>query len=91
MKNNMISRRGFLRKAVGTAAAATVAGMAAGCSAASQAPASSSEAARGTYIPGTYSATANGMSTVTVTMTRMFSGVRLPTLVSSSSSTSGSY
>ena len=69
MKNNMISRRGFLRKAVGTAAAATVAGMAAGCSAASQAPASSSEAARGTYIPGTYSATANGMSTVTVTMT----------------------
>lgn len=33
MKNNMISRRGFLRKAVGTAAAATVAGMAAGCSA----------------------------------------------------------
>ena len=45
MKNNMISRRGFLRKAVGTAAAAaaTVAGMAAGCSAASQAPASSSK------------------------------------------------
>lgn len=56
-------------KPSGTAAAATVAGMAAGCSAASQAPASSSEAARGTYIPGTYSATANGMSTVTVTMT----------------------
>ena len=71
MKNNMISRRGFLRKAVGTAAAATVAGMAAGCSAASQAPASSSEAARGTYIPGTYSATANGMSTVTVTPSMM--------------------
>ena len=69
MKKEMISRRGFLRKAVGTAAAAAAAGMTVGCSSASQAPASSSEAARGTYIPGTYSATANGMSTVTVTMT----------------------
>lgn len=69
MKKEMISRRSFLHKAVGTAAAAAAAGMAVGCSSASQAPASSSEAARGTYIPGTYSATANGMSTVTVTMT----------------------
>ncbi len=73
MKNNMISRRGFLRKAVGTAAAATVAGMAAGCSAASQAPASSSEAARQGNMPGS-----NYLCTASLTTTQKNMQVTLP-------------
>lgn len=59
MKHENLSRRSFLKGAAGLLAATAVTGM--GASAIAE--------ARGTYIPGTYSATANGMGKVTVTMT----------------------
>lgn len=68
MNQKKISRKGFLKAAAAAAMSGMTAGALAACnSAASQA--TSASAPRGTYIPGTYSATANGISTVTVTMT----------------------
>lgn len=58
MKHENLSRRSFLKGAAGLLAATAVTGMGTAIA-----------EARGTYIPGTYSATANGMGKVTVTMT----------------------
>ncbi|TWH57235.1 secreted protein [Desulfitobacterium sp. LBE] len=60
MKGNELNRRNFLKGAAGVVSAAAV-GVLAGCS--------SQTAAKGTYTPGTYSATAEGISTIKVTMT----------------------
>ena len=61
MEKKQISRRDFIRGAAGAmgmAAVTTLTGLSV-----------KAEQEKGTYIPGTYSATANGMGTVTVTMT----------------------
>ncbi|MEL1136647.1 FAD-binding protein [Desulfitobacterium sp. THU1] len=62
MEKGKVSRRSFLKAFAAGAASVATAGVLAGCSTSSKAPA-------GTYKPGTYSATADGMSTVKVTMT----------------------
>ncbi len=58
--NEKMSRRSFLKGAAGLVTASAVMGLSG---------AAFADEAKGTYIPGTYSATANGMGTVTVTMT----------------------
>ena len=60
-----ISRKGFLK----IAAAAAMSGVTAAGLAACNAASSTASSASGLYTPGTYSATATGMGTVTVTMT----------------------
>ena len=59
-----ISRKGFLKIAAAAAMSGVTAAGLAACNGAS-----SSSSAAGLYTPGTYSATATGMGTVTVTMT----------------------
>ena len=65
---NKISRKGFLKIAAAAAMSGVTAGALAACNAASSSTAASG--ATGTYIPGTYEGTAEGISsTVKVTMT----------------------
>ena len=71
---NKISRKGFLKIAAAAAMSGVTAGALAACNAASGSTAASGSAAAsgatGTYIPGTYEGTAEGISsTVKVTMT----------------------
>ena len=71
---NKISRKGFLKVAAAAAMSGVTAGALAACNAASGSTAASGSAAAsgatGTYIPGTYEGTAEGISsTVKVTMT----------------------
>lgn len=61
------SRRKFLERAAAGALGAAALGLTA-CNK-TESPVSDSAVVRGTYTPGTYSATATGMGTVTVTMT----------------------
>ena len=66
---NKISRKGFLKIAAAAAMSGVTAGALAACNAASSSTAASAGAA-GTYTPGTYTGTAEGISsTVKVTMT----------------------
>ena len=66
---NKISRKGFLKIAAAAAMSGVTAGALAACNAASTSTVASSGAA-GTYTPGTYTGTAEGISsTVKVTMT----------------------
>ena len=66
---NKISRKGFLKIAAAAAMSGVTAGALAACNAASTSTAASAGAA-GTYTPGTYTGTAEGISsTVKVTMT----------------------
>ena len=66
---NKISRKGFLKIAAAAAMSGVTAGALAACNAASTSTTASSGAA-GTYTPGTYTGTAEGISsTVKVTMT----------------------
>ncbi len=80
MKNSqrsIISRRDFLKGTAAGALSIAAAGMLSACCGGTDTGADSSAAAdstaataaAGTYIPGTYSATAKGTGTVTVTMT----------------------
>lgn len=77
MKNSqrsIISRRDFLKGTAAGALSIAAAGMLSACcggtdTGADSSAAADSTAAAGTYIPGTYSATAKGTGTVTVTMT----------------------
>ena len=63
-----ISRRKFLERAAVGALGAAALGLTA-CGKSADSTASSAASATGLYAPGTYSATATGMGTVTVTMT----------------------
>lgn len=66
---NKISRKGFLKIAAAAAMSSVTAGALAACNAASSSSTAAS-GATGTYIPGTYEGTAEGISsTVKVTMT----------------------
>ena len=66
---NKISRKGFLKIAAAAAMSGVTAGALAACNAASSSTAASAGAA-GSYTPGTYTGTAEGISsTVKVTMT----------------------
>jgi uncharacterized protein with FMN-binding domain len=67
-----ISRQGFLKIAAAAAMSGVTAGALAACNSASESAAASSVAATGgeaLYTPGTYTATAQGIGEVTVTMT----------------------
>ena len=68
---NKISRKGFLKIAAAAAMSGVTAGALAACNAASSSTAApAASGATGTYIPGTYEGTAEGISsTVKVTMT----------------------
>ena len=62
-----ISRKSFLKLASAAAMSGITAGALAACNAASGSTAASSAAAK--YTPGTYTATAKGMSDITMTAT----------------------
>ena len=63
-----ISRKGFLKIAAAAAMSGVTAAGLAACNAASGSSGASSAA--GIYTPGTYTATAKGMSEITATVTR---------------------
>ena len=86
---NKISRKGFLKIAAAAAMSGVTAGALAACNTASPSTAASSGAA-GTYIPGTYEGTAEGISsTVKVTMT--FSDSAVTDVVVDTSGETASY
>ena len=64
-----ISRKGFLKIAAAAAMSSVTAAGLAACNAASSSTASASSGAAGIYTPGTYTATAKGMSEITATVT----------------------
>ena len=64
-----ISRKGFLKIAAAAAMSGVTAGALAACNAASSSTAAASSGAAGIYTPGTYTATAKGMSEITATVT----------------------
>ena len=91
---NKISRKGFLKIAAAAAMSGVTAGALAACNAASGSTAASGSAAAsgatGTYIPGTYEGTAEGISsTVKVTMT--FSDSAVTDVVVDTSGETASY
>ena len=86
---NKISRKGFLKIAAAAAMSGVTAGALAACNAASSSTAASAGAA-GTYTPGTYTGTAEGISsTVKVTMT--FSDSAVTDVVVDTSGETASY
>ena len=86
---NKISRKGFLKIAAAAAMSGVTAGALAACNAASSSTAASAGAA-GSYIPGTYTGTAEGISsTVKVTMT--FSDSAVTDVVVDTSGETASY
>ena len=64
-----ISRKGFLKIAAAAAMSSVTAAGLAACNAASSSTAAASSGAAGIYTPGTYTATAKGMSEITATVT----------------------
>ncbi len=85
---NKISRKGFLKIAAAAAMSGVTAGALAACNTASSSTAASG--ATGTYIPGTYEGTAEGISsTVKVTMT--FSDSAVTDVVVDTSGETASY
>ena len=64
-----ISRKGFLKIAAAAAMSSVTAAGLAACNAASGSTAAASSGAAGIYTPGTYTATAKGMSEITATVT----------------------
>ena len=64
-----ISRKGFLKIAAAAAMSSVTAAGLAACNAASSSTAAASSGAAGIYTPGTYTATAKGMSENTTTET----------------------
>ena len=86
---NKISRKGFLKIAAAAAMSGVTAGALAACNAASSSTAASAGAA-GSYTPGTYTGTAEGISsTVKVTMT--FSDSAVTDIVVDTSGETASY
>ena len=86
---NKISRKGFLKIAAAAAMSGVTAGALAACNAASSSTAASAGAA-GSYTPGTYTGTAEGISsTVKVTMT--FSDSAVTDVVVDTSGETASY
>ena len=88
---NKISRKGFLKIAAAAAMSGVTAGALAACNAASSSTAApAGSGAAGTYIPGTYEGTAEGISsTVKVTMT--FSDSAVTDVVVDTSGETASY
>ena len=88
---NKISRKGFLKIAAAAAMSGVTAGALAACNSANSSTAASSAVApAGTYIPGTYEGTAEGISsTVKVTMT--FSDSAVTNVVVDTSGETASY
>ena len=64
-----ISRKGFLKLASAAAMGSVTAGALAACNAASSTASSVSSSGAGIYTPGTYTATAKGMSEISVSVT----------------------
>ena len=64
-----ISRKGFLKLASAAAMGSVTAGALAACNAASSTASSVSSSGAGIYAPGTYTATAKGMSEISVSVT----------------------
>ena len=64
-----ISRKGFLKIAAAAAMSSVTAAGLAACNAAGSSTAAASSGAAGIYTPGTYTATAKGMSEITATVT----------------------
>ena len=86
---NKISRKGFLKIAAAAAMSGVTAGALAACNSASSSSTAAS-AASGTYIPGTYEGTAEGISSpVKVTMT--FSDSAVTNVVVDTSGETASY
>ena len=75
-----ISRKGFLKLASAAAMGSVTAGALAACNAASSTASSVSSSGAGIYTPGTYTATAKGMSEISVSVTfdaNAITGVKL--------------